>query len=495
MCDLSIMHPIDSMECIGQRIISKVGSVVSSAFSTIFGGIVKWLTGLITDAVVWMLKTLGTFWVNIKTPSIGTSDNVPSDTIGWMWSHLGYYTVLLLVLSILLGAGRMMLARRAEPGVDTMKSVGTYVLVSSMGVAVTSGLIAAADAFSPWIIQQATGQDFSTAIGNMLNFSAATGTAAVAFIIIIIVGLVSVLASLIQVVLMVMRSTMLVLLTSVQGLAASATNTEMGKQWFKKLVAWTLAFILYKPVASIIYALAFRLMSSSSTDTGGGMVALIMGMAMLIMSLLGLPALMRFLVPAVAAVSGGSGAGAMAAGAIATGAVMLATGGAGAAAGGAGAAGAGASGASASGPGSAGSGSGGSGGGGGGPSDSSGGSPTGGAAGSPADVGSAVSDASGSGAASGGSGTPSAGAAETSSSGSSQSGADRSTGTGADGSSDSDGNAGAPSGSGADAQSGGTAGSSTAKRAGTTVLSRVGGGRGGRTGELIEDADNGPSGA
>ncbi len=96
MCDLSIMHPIDSMQCIGERIVDKVGGVISSVFSTIFGGIVKWLTGLITDAVAWMLKTLGTFWVNIKTPSIGSTDNVPSDTIGWMWAHLGYYTFLLL---------------------------------------------------------------------------------------------------------------------------------------------------------------------------------------------------------------------------------------------------------------------------------------------------------------------------------------------------------------------------------------------------------------
>jgi len=508
MCSLSVMHPIDSMQCIGETIVSKVGGAVSSAFSNIFGGIVKWLTGLIVDAVAWMLKTLGTFWVNVSTPNVGDSNNVPSDTIGWMWQHLGFYTVLLLVLSILLGAGRMMITRKAEPGVDLVRSVGTYVLVSSMGLAVTSALIAAADAFSPWIIEQATGQDFTTGIGNMLNFAAATGTGAVAFIVIIIIGLLSVLASVIQVVLMVMRSAMLILLTSVQPLAAAATNTEMGKQWFKKLVAWTLAFILYKPVASIVYALAFRLMTGASTATGGGMVGLIMGLSMLVMSLLALPALMRFLVPAVAAVSGGSGAGAMAAGAIATGAMVVATGGAGAAAGGGGAAaskGAGASGAPASSPGrDAGGASGGNDGGptggspmgGGGPaSDPSGGLPAGGgsveAAISGAD---AAFNTSGSGAAadssapsSGGSKAPAGGA-----------GASKpmqlspaSAGTGGD---SKDGGSVAVAAPPSRGRVGSAVASSRTRRASAAAVSTVGQ-RAHRAGRFVEDADNGPSGS
>lgn len=325
MCDLSILHPIDSMSCIGTRIVGGVGSAVSSAFSTIFGGIVTWLSGLITDAIAGMIKTLGTFWVKVDTPSVGDVDGNPSSTISWMWAHLRWYTLALLVFSVLLGAGRMALARRAEPGTDTLRSIVQYSLVSTLGVAVVAAGIQASDLFSTWIITASTGSDFTTSIGNLLNFGAATGTAGIGLVLLVVLGLLAVLASIIQIVLMVMRSAMLVLLISIGPLAAAATNTEMGKQWFRKVLAWTIAFLLYKPVASIIYALAFRLMSS--TATGGGLVGIILGIAMMIMALLGLPALMRFLVPAVAATAGGAGAGAMAAGAIATGAMLVAGGG------------------------------------------------------------------------------------------------------------------------------------------------------------------------
>lgn len=325
MCDLSILHPIDSMSCIGTRIVGGVGSAVTSAFSTIFGGIVTWLSGLITDAIAGMIKTLGTFWVKVGTPSVGDVDGNPSSTISWMWAHLRWYTLALLVFSVLLGAGRMALARRAEPGTDTLRSIVQYSLVSTLGVAVIAAGIEASDLFSTWIITASTGSDFTTSIGNLLNFGAATGTAGIGLVLLVVLGLLAVLASIIQIVLMVMRSAMLVLLISIGPLAAAATNTEMGKQWFRKVLAWTIAFLLYKPVASIIYALAFRLMSS--TATGGGLVGIILGIAMMIMALLGLPALMRFLVPAVAATAGGAGAGAMAAGAIATGAMLVAGGG------------------------------------------------------------------------------------------------------------------------------------------------------------------------
>ncbi len=325
MCDLSILHPIDSMSCIGTRIVGGVGSAVTSAFSTVFGGIVTWLSGLITDAIAGMIKTLGTFWVKVGTPGVGDVDGNPSSTISWMWAHLRWYTLALLVFSVLLGAGRMALARRAEPGTDTLRSIVQYSLVSTLGVAVVAAGIEASDLFSTWIITASTGSDFTTSIGNLLNFGAATGTAGIGLVLLVVLGLLAVLASIIQIVLMVMRSAMLVLLISIGPLAAAATNTEMGKQWFRKVLAWTIAFLLYKPVASIIYALAFRLMSS--TATGGGLVGIILGIAMMIMALLGLPALMRFLVPAVAATAGGAGAGAMAAGAIATGAMLVAGGG------------------------------------------------------------------------------------------------------------------------------------------------------------------------
>lgn len=102
---------------------------------------------------------------------------------------------------------------------------------------------------------------------------------------------------------------------------AAFTNTELGRQWFQKAMGWTIAFILYKPAAAIVYAVAFQLMGSFSGT--GALIGSITGFALMIVALLALPALMRFVTPMVGAVASGSGGGAAAAGAMATGAVSM----------------------------------------------------------------------------------------------------------------------------------------------------------------------------
>jgi type IV secretion system protein TrbL len=333
MCEVSLLHPIDSVSCIGERILGGVGQVVSSAFDTVFGGVVDWLTGLVTDAVAAVTAALGTFWVSVRAPAVGTAANTPSSTVGFLTAHLGWYTAALAVVSVLVGAGRMALQRKAQPGVDTARSVLTLAVVSGLGVAGTALLTEAADEFSVWIIGESTGGSFGANLTALLGFATVTGAG---LVIVLVLGLVAILASMIQVILMVMRIGMIMLLVAALPTAAAATNTEMGKQWFKKLLAWLIAYILYKPVASIIYALAFTLVGDTSITADGGLLSMMIGVALMLMALLGLPALMRFLVPAVSAVAGGSGAGAMAVGAVASGAMIAAGGGFAGAAGGSG---------------------------------------------------------------------------------------------------------------------------------------------------------------
>ncbi|MDI3279537.1 hypothetical protein QK292_18540, partial [Arthrobacter sp. AL08] len=153
--------------------------------------------------------------------------------------------------------------------------------------------------------------------------------------ILIVLGLIGLIASLVQIVLMVVRSGMLVILAGILPTTAAFTNTEMGRQWFQKAVGWTIAFILYKPAAAIVYSVAFLLMSNKTqvpligSITGNssgqdGLITSITGFTLMNVALFALPALMRFVTPMVGAVASGSGAGAGAAvGAMATGAVSL----------------------------------------------------------------------------------------------------------------------------------------------------------------------------
>ncbi|MFJ7751806.1 hypothetical protein ACIQXM_17850 [Arthrobacter sp. NPDC097144] len=258
--------------------------------------------------------SLATFWVKLPTSNL-TSDGVnPSPTVSFLQSGLWYWTAALAVLAVIIGGARMAWEQRGDPIKHLVRSLLTLTLVSGMGLAVIAFLITAADGFSTWIINESTnGKGFASAIQNMII----TGQADTAVFMVIIMGLLGIVTSIVQIVLMVIRSGMLVILAGILPTTAAFTNTEMGKQWFQKAIGWTLAFILYKPAAAIVYAAAFRLID------GGGLASSallnsITGLALMVVALLALPALLRFVTPMVGAVaSGGGGGGAAAMGAAA----------------------------------------------------------------------------------------------------------------------------------------------------------------------------------
>ena len=116
-------------------------------------------------------------------------------------------------------------------------------------------------------------------------------------------GIIAFLATVIQIMLMLVRGGMLVLLVGTLPLVAAFSNTEMGMQWFRKASAWLLAFALYKPAAAVVYAVAFDLAGQQ------GALALLDGVMMLVLAILALPALLRFVVPATSALAGAGGCG------------------------------------------------------------------------------------------------------------------------------------------------------------------------------------------
>jgi hypothetical protein len=292
------------------------GQVMSNLADDAIGNLAK----AIMEGMSQMVTTLSTFWVSMPTANLATGDGVtPSPVVGFVNSELGYWTLALAVLSVILGGTRMIWEQRGAPLKDLLRSLLTLTLVSGLGLAVISILVIAADAFSASIIDQATdGKGFAEAMGVLVM----TNQTGVGVFILIILGLVGLIASLVQIVLMVVRGGMLVILAGILPTTAAFTNTEMGRQWFQKAVGWTIAFILYKPAAAVVYAVAFKLMGST---TGGNiLVGSITGFALMIVALLALPALMRFVTPMVGAVASGSGGGAgAAAGALATGAVSM----------------------------------------------------------------------------------------------------------------------------------------------------------------------------
>ena len=168
-----------------------------------------------------------------------------------------------------------------------------------------------------------------TQLGSLAGLLATGGAG-----LIILLSVLAIIGMVVQLAMVLIRSVLLVVLVGVWPLAAASSMTEMGRQWYKKITGWMIGFLLFKPAAAIVYAAAIKMTLSSDS-----VLASIEGIILIILASLTLPALMKFIVPAVSSV-GSMGAGeVLGAGiAAATGAAMvIGTAGIGAVAAGAGA--------------------------------------------------------------------------------------------------------------------------------------------------------------
>lgn len=256
----------------------------------------------------------------------GLLPDTPASSAGgtalFLQSRLWWYILLAAAASVVIGGAQMIWQQRGEPGRDTVRGLLTLIVVAGVGITIISVSVAAADEFSVWILNESLDCDMYDEGGNgqcfgrnVLILIGVSKLAPYGMFITAILMLVAILAALIQMILMIARGAMLVILAGIFPLAASFTNTEMGKHWFKKCVAWLIAFILYKPAAALVYAAAFHLAGADPlADKGEGLATALTGIMMMIIALFALPALMRFVTPMVGSLASGAAGGAAASG-------------------------------------------------------------------------------------------------------------------------------------------------------------------------------------
>jgi hypothetical protein len=276
-----------------------------------------------------------TFWLKPDAPGLLAKEHgdtwTNSGTVEFLQSKLLSVTAAVFVVAVLVAGMRIAWEQRARPLQELLKAVVTFVVVGAAGTATLQVLASWSDGFSEYVVDQLAGDmKLQAAFGGTspheLFASAMPGFVA------IMTGLAVIVASAVQIVLMLIRSAMLVLLAGAFPLAAAATNTEIGRNWFKKFCGWSLAFIAYKPAAALVYAAAMKMAQDQPSSASAGVVQAMAGMMMLLLAIFALPALMRFMVPITAAVAGGSaGMGSSVAdpGGMATGAINIGSSGAG----------------------------------------------------------------------------------------------------------------------------------------------------------------------
>ena len=201
------------------------GGVVSQAAGDAITALAKSILGALANAIQWA----ATLWVGIGTPPIADAAGQPTGTVAFLQQNLLTYTTGLAVLCTLLGAGRIVYhEHKAAQLRDLCRYLATYVLVSSAAAGAASVLIGGADQLASWFITRASASgSFSDHLAGVLGLATATasgaagapagftvglaGTVTTAFIAIVL-GIVAFVATVIQIMLMLVRGGMLVIL-------------------------------------------------------------------------------------------------------------------------------------------------------------------------------------------------------------------------------------------------------------------------------------------
>jgi hypothetical protein len=287
-----------------------------------FGKVVDSLLGGLGQLIIMSLV----FWTKLPNERITDSGN--------LFNKINDYTyqaqILLLIASVIISGARLAEARRGAAMSQAAESFRVYarVVFSSwmLGAVIVAGT-QASDRFSSWLIDDATNGNAKSIAELMVKTSQFQAFSPGLVLIIAIVGMLGALA---QVVLSVVRQGLLVVAAGFMPLAAAASGMKTGKQSYEKLTGWVIAFMLWKPVAAVVYMIAFTTANVANANapvaavpTADQAQRMLVGIVLLCSVAFVLPALMRLVTPAVSIVgSGGSGlnaaAGALVAGAAVT---------------------------------------------------------------------------------------------------------------------------------------------------------------------------------
>jgi len=269
------------------------GKIAGAVAGTAASGALNGIAAAIESGITWMVTQTSTWWVQLPSPDLSGEP-----AVGQLQHWMLPLTVAVAVLGLIIAGGKMALTRRANPLIDVGSGLAVISATTAVGVLLPTLLLKAGDAWSTWVLQESTGGQFTQRLVNVLTLAGSTPA------VIVVLGIVAIIISAIQAVLMLFRQGALVVLAGVLPLAAAGMLTPATRRWFPRVTGWMLALIFYKPAAAAVYATAFIMIG-----TGKDPRTVLMGFTMVFLSLLALPVLMRFFTWTTGHVADSSGGG------------------------------------------------------------------------------------------------------------------------------------------------------------------------------------------
>ncbi|MBO8195956.1 hypothetical protein ITI46_30560 [Streptomyces oryzae] len=286
------------------------------------GSIVKGIADMIMAGAI---SAFGAVTATVPTFLPAKSDPVHAQ-VRWL-------VVYVAVGSLLFACIRMAAERQGEPGTTALKGMVRLIVVAGGGTAIVGAAASVGDDFSNHL--------FAGAVNEQIQNMGCSSSSSVEPFLLLILAFLLLIAAIVHTILLYVRLGVMIVLFGTLPLAAAASMSNWGGGWWRKHIGWMIAWLLYKPTAGLIIYAGSDLLTGGE---GGGeeaanIHAKIAGICVMLLSAIALPALLKLIVPATAALGGESAyssAVSAGGGAIASGAKSLA-GGAGSSGGGSGA--------------------------------------------------------------------------------------------------------------------------------------------------------------
>jgi hypothetical protein len=291
------------MACNPLQPASCVAAAAASGVDAVAGAAAEGFAHAIQQGATWVVSTTIGWWLDVPTIDLNTS---PATRIR---TYVLGIAALVAVGGVIWQGILLALSRKPEPVLTVGRGLFTLALWTALGVAGPAAALRAGDAFSSWVLDQAASGRAAQRLVALSSLSQVTAPGAV-----IVLGVLVMLAGLAQALLMMFREAAVIILAGVVVLAAAGSMTGATKPWLARVLGWMLALICYKPAAALVYASALALVGNSADAR-----TTLVGLAMMLLAIIALPALMRLFTWTTGAVASGGGGLASLAGATAAG--------------------------------------------------------------------------------------------------------------------------------------------------------------------------------
>ena len=266
------------------------------------------LSGLVSETVKSLsevILNLGTAWVKVPAPSLFVS----SSPAYKLQDYLRFLMAAIMVASMIFAGIRVIMDGRGDSLRQVARSLFAVVVVSAAGLTLASAIISVFDETAVWLLQTAT-EDNAETFGKRIipvlweSTQVPGGTVPV-----ILIALAGILANVIQIAMIWVRSILLMVIMGLAPIIASTIGTSWGRAWAGKILGFFSGLVLYKLAVSIIYATTILFLTSESGLEG--FVSFLVGVMLMVFAAICPFALVGLLMPTgtmIASSMGGGGA-------------------------------------------------------------------------------------------------------------------------------------------------------------------------------------------